>query len=387
VASPDDFTKFSPEGGCNLRCANRLHCGHACLQRCHSEVLHAAVNCQEPCPRPMPNCDHACVKFCGDPCPKNCSVDIFIPGRVLPCGHIKEHLPCWISQDMTLFHCKEKVQRTVPHCQHLVSEACHVDVNHKNYICNAKCGTLLPCGHGCKNECKTCRTRVDNGPDFKIDHGKCKTICGRPYTTCRHSCKSLCHGEEKCPPCDSKCEVRCSHSECSKKCSEPCQPCAEKRCASVCPHSACTMPCSAPCNHIPCSKRCEEKLDCDHQCKFIFPLLLSTIANYQQAQALAESDAPHKTFVKSAEAMLSKKLLSTLLKDASTKNSISTKSLAFSQLVDTFSRLRPSILRCPWKSTTNLMGMVSSPPLSPHLIHSRWTRSKPATCVVAHCGI
>jgi hypothetical protein len=279
VASPDDFNMFSPEGGCDLRCAHRLICGHACLQRCHSEVLHAAVYCREPCPRPMPNCDHACVKVCGDPCLKDCPVDIFIPGRVLPCGHIKEHLPCWISQDVTQFQCQELVQRTVPNCQHQVSEPCHVDVNDKDYICKAKCGISLPCGHGCMKKCEDCRTRVENSPDFKIEHGKCETICGRPYATCQHTCRSLCHDEEKCPPCEAKCEVRCSHSECHKKCSEPCQPCAEKRCVSVCPHSACTMPCSAPCNHIPCSRRCEKILDCGHQCKLIFPML-GTIDNF-----------------------------------------------------------------------------------------------------------
>ncbi|KGO77908.1 Zinc finger, CCCH-type [Penicillium italicum] len=30
VSTPEDFPKFSPEGGCNLRCVNRLGCGHAC---------------------------------------------------------------------------------------------------------------------------------------------------------------------------------------------------------------------------------------------------------------------------------------------------------------------------------------------------------------------
>lgn len=374
VDSPDDFTRFSPEGGCNLRCVNRLLCGHACLQRCHSDVLHAAVYCREPCPRPMPNCDHACQKFCGDPCPENCPVDVFTPGRVLPCGHIKDHLPCWISQDVTKFMCWERVQRTVPGCQHLVSVACHVDVNGEKYVCKAKCGTSLPCGHACKEKCKDCRARNGNDPDIEIDHGKCQTTCGRPYTTCSHACKSLCHGEEKCPPCEAKCEVRCSHSECPKKCSEPCQPCAEKRCASICPHSACTMPCSAPCNHIPCSRRCEEKLACGHQCKLIYPMLPSIFSNHQQAQAPAASDALRNSFVRSVEVMPSKKTRSILLKDYSTKSSTSTNSLAFSLLAATFSQSRASILRCPWKSTTNLMSMVPSPPPRQHSSHFQWMR-------------
>ncbi|OGE53266.1 hypothetical protein PENARI_c008G07865 [Penicillium arizonense] len=43
VSTPDDFPKSSPEGGCHLRCVQRLACGHACIQKCHSELLHNAV--------------------------------------------------------------------------------------------------------------------------------------------------------------------------------------------------------------------------------------------------------------------------------------------------------------------------------------------------------
>jgi hypothetical protein len=58
VSKPEDFLHFSPEGGCDLQCADRLHCGHACIARCHSEVLHKAVRCLEQCPRPLKGCDH-----------------------------------------------------------------------------------------------------------------------------------------------------------------------------------------------------------------------------------------------------------------------------------------------------------------------------------------
>ncbi|RHZ44437.1 uncharacterized protein CDV56_103598, partial [Aspergillus thermomutatus] len=76
---------------------------------------------------------------------------------------------------------------------------------------------------------------------------------------------AVCHGDEPCPPCEEPCDVQCGHSKCTSKCREPCIPCAEERCFSRCPHSACTMPCAAPCNHIPCSKRCDQKLQCGHQ--------------------------------------------------------------------------------------------------------------------------
>lgn len=45
VTGPDDFPRLSPEGGCNLRCAKRLACGHACIQKCHSNLLHNVVHC------------------------------------------------------------------------------------------------------------------------------------------------------------------------------------------------------------------------------------------------------------------------------------------------------------------------------------------------------
>ncbi|KAL8963110.1 MAG: hypothetical protein Q9193_000584 [Seirophora villosa] len=42
VSKPDDFSIFSPEGGCNRKCTSRLNCGHACINKCHSEALHNA---------------------------------------------------------------------------------------------------------------------------------------------------------------------------------------------------------------------------------------------------------------------------------------------------------------------------------------------------------
>jgi hypothetical protein len=45
VSDPDDFTKYAPEGGCQLRCGKRLEpCGHACEQKCHSDLRHKSKN-------------------------------------------------------------------------------------------------------------------------------------------------------------------------------------------------------------------------------------------------------------------------------------------------------------------------------------------------------
>lgn len=65
VSQLDDFRRRFPGDGCNLTCDKRLSCGRACAQKCHSDVLHSAVLCLEPCPRPRKTCTHPCPKRCG----------------------------------------------------------------------------------------------------------------------------------------------------------------------------------------------------------------------------------------------------------------------------------------------------------------------------------
>ena len=79
VSKPDDFNIYSPEGGCNLPCASCLTCGHACTSKvsvhalnmfvrvlansylqCHSDTLHNAVKCLQPCPHLLEECGHVC---------------------------------------------------------------------------------------------------------------------------------------------------------------------------------------------------------------------------------------------------------------------------------------------------------------------------------------
>lgn len=184
---------------------------------------------------------------------------------MLACGHRKTHLPCWQAQQLANVVCDELVERTVPTCLHTVQVHCHVDVSASDFVCTAKCGASLACGHRCKKHCNECVAQGYHG-NVREDHGQCQQQCDRNYTTCNHRCVSTCHGQEECPPCDARCDIRCSHSQCSKKCHEPCAPCAEEHCASSCPHSTCTMPCAAPCDRLPCSKRCEKVLSCGHRC-------------------------------------------------------------------------------------------------------------------------
>lgn len=265
VSQPDHFTLFSPESGCNLPCDKRLHCGHSCTGRCHSDILHNVVFCHEPCPRPQKGCAHSCPRRCGDVCPPRCSVQIKNIDLVLPCGHRLSSATCWETQNPASVRCKVLVRRKVPGCNHDVEVQCFYDVTAANHRCNVSCGHNRECGHTCKSPCFRCNQRED-GTITRQNHGICSQKCGRSYTTCRHSCSEICHGDAGCPPCKEPCEVRCGHSKCNKACHEPCAPCAANTCHSSCPHTKCTMPCAAPCDWVPCSKRCEKMLECGHQC-------------------------------------------------------------------------------------------------------------------------
>ena len=265
ITKPDDFPRLSPEGGCDLRCVKRLACGHACVQKCHSDLLHNAVFCLEPCPKPRQGCTHPCPKRCGDQCPDRCCVNVWQDDRMLKCGHVMQNLPCWQDQDLSTVLCPVLVEKVVPGCTHVVQVACHVDVTSVHYQCVSSCRAPLSCGHACKGQCYECTTRTS--PDtIESHHIVCKQPCGRQHSTCAHTCAAHCHGDNPCPPCEAPCDVQCAHSKCALRCHEPCIPCAEERCPSACPHSACSMPCAAPCDHIPCSTRCSKILACGHQC-------------------------------------------------------------------------------------------------------------------------
>jgi len=223
------------------------------------------VQCMKPCTRPKPGCSHNCPLPCGDPCYKQCLEVVHDVDVKLGCGHHKSSLPCYQHQDPSKVVCEVSVKRTIPGCEHKVTEPCHVDVYADEYSCMASCGAALPCGHICQKPCYKCRRRED-GMIVSTEHGQCRQPCNRDYTTCKHRCKATCHGSEPCPLCQARCDVRCAHAGCVKKCHEPCAPCAEEHCNSCCPHSQCRMPCAAPCDWLPCSLRCEKKLACGCQC-------------------------------------------------------------------------------------------------------------------------
>jgi hypothetical protein len=266
VSAPDDFARLAPEGGCAKRCSSRLLCGHSCPNMCHSTSLHSAVRCLERCPRTKNGCEHECPRPCGDLCEPKCQVVLFnIP---LPCGHVAGQLRCHEAQIPEEVRCQVQMEQVMEHCKHKIRVRCHELPLDVDYSCSATCGATLTCGHNCKYTCTDCNTRIHGRIVEKI-HGVCNTQCGRPYTTCSHSCKASCHGDMPCPLCTEPCEVSCNHSKCSKLCHEPCAPCAEA-CSWSCPHRGrCPLPCAVPCDLLPCSERCAKTLACGHQCPSI----------------------------------------------------------------------------------------------------------------------
>ncbi|EER41292.1 DEAD box helicase [Histoplasma capsulatum H143] len=64
IAEPDHWSLTN--GGCTLKCDQKLKCGHDCPLRCHA-VSHSQVKCQQPCTELLP-CGHGCVEICDCPC-------------------------------------------------------------------------------------------------------------------------------------------------------------------------------------------------------------------------------------------------------------------------------------------------------------------------------
>ena len=262
VQNPDDFLRFSPEGGCDERCGLILECGHACTHKCHSDMLHQAVVCPAECTRKLPGCEHPCLQPCGQkcaPCPVAIS-DVF-----LPCGHTSYNVPCHKAQNPDKILCRRSVIKKVPRCGHKLDVACFLDVTDPKFKCPSACEQTLPCGHKCLAKCHECRMPPTPREDGS-KHVQCRSHCERGFNTCGHLCKKPCHVGVECGVCDKPCELRCAHSKCTKTCSEACTPCAAQ-CTWSCVHRGkCNMPCAAPCDILPCSKRCEQELQCGHRC-------------------------------------------------------------------------------------------------------------------------
>ena len=204
VSEPDDFARWSPEGGCNLSCNKRLpDCGHQCTARCHSDSMHQAFRCPKPCERLHEPCGHSCRKVtCGEDCGL-CHVKL--DNIQLPCNHSKDGVSCHLTQDLNNIPCLVTLKRKVPDCGHIVTVTCSQDVKSPTFSCPTICGGILPCGHACGSTCGQCNKK--DGEVIVTEHRPCKKPCGRAFGTCSHNCQRTCHLGKECGLCSSSCEV------------------------------------------------------------------------------------------------------------------------------------------------------------------------------------
>lgn len=273
VREPRDFSRVSPEAGCNAHCGEKLPCGHSCSEKCHSDAMHNRVKCKQQCGRIGAGCGHPCQKACGEDCEPNCKTKLSCNVK-LPCGHRLTEMYCFQQrQKISDVRCRVEVERDMPGCGHKTVMECYITSYHARFHCKESCAAVLACGHSCGKDCIDCRPSI-----AKVDHGTCVKKCGHERSDCGHNCLMPCHGDDTaCPPCNAPCQSDCTHMKCNKRCSDLCLPCTKEKCSSGCPHSSCTMPCAAPCDLIPCSKRCKEKLPCGHACPSICGEICPTI--------------------------------------------------------------------------------------------------------------
>ncbi len=172
-------------------------------------------------------------------------------------------------------------------CGHQCKESCHAPSLHSRIVCKEICGKVLePCGHqcikSCGEDCGDCLQQLDL-TILKCGHQHCVT-CSEVQTesqliqkkdcmvvieavqlVCGHYKDRLCSTEDKPLICEQKCE---SLLECGHRCPNLCSECKENAghppCEALCgKEQSCGHSCAAPCHRgtcppclLPCQKSC-----------------------------------------------------------------------------------------------------------------------------------
>ncbi|KIJ68146.1 hypothetical protein HYDPIDRAFT_107807 [Hydnomerulius pinastri MD-312] len=263
ISQPGQLPRIAPDGGCLEPCDTRLKCGHLCPFKCHcDDPNHVAVVCTQPCRR-LCRRDHPCRKDCNSPC-GDCLFPVL--NVQLPCGHIRDSVPCYQLDAIEDVYCHEDVTKPLPYCEHSTSMPCSQDPH--DFRCAARCAEFMSCcSKSCNAPCYQCqaisRQPEEAGLIQRTKHlvHPCQT---RLY--CEHPCQEPCsEGHKHSMRCRGKCRQICSHAQCRRDCSFPCAPCKEP-CTWVCSHHTCPVPCGSVCARLPCDKRCENSLACGHRC-------------------------------------------------------------------------------------------------------------------------
>ena len=117
VTNISKASEFNPLGGCNMPCAVRLPCGHACDKQCHTSS-HKKGECLKMCLNRCSN-EHPCRFFCHYPV--DCPMCFHkMPKTVPKCGHEQE-IPCSVQPEV--FSCRAKCERMLP-CEHKCGTKC-----------------------------------------------------------------------------------------------------------------------------------------------------------------------------------------------------------------------------------------------------------------------
>ena len=302
VTSVRKANEFQPLGGCNMPCAVRLLCGHACDKQCHAS-RHLKGECVKMCLNRCPN-EHTCFLKCHHP--RNCMCQHKMLKKVPKCGH-EQQIPCSVDPDD--FACRMKCEKILP-CGHNCPKECGQECtsNFKiNYVksfpwrrknvsqfykdsmvynqCNENCTKLLECGHPCSKKCKEicqCNTVID--VQLPCEHVKrvlcrekdvpiqCKERCTRNLD-CGHDCPGICHedcGMGQCKidvvknlPCGHQQHVTCHQDPRTAFCYAPCP--RKRDCGHKC-FSVCGLLCQKVQCEEPCQKKCERGHSCQKSC-------------------------------------------------------------------------------------------------------------------------
>ena len=275
VTNVSKASEFNPLGGCNMPCAVRLPCGHACDKQCHTSS-HKKGDCLKMCLNRCPN-EHPCRVTCHFPtdCPK-CFHKM--PKTVPKCGH-EQQIPCCVHPEV--FSCHAKCERMLP-CEHKCGNECGQQCT---ILCQEMCMKSLPCGHEKRLQCHK----------DPMVHNHCKNHCTK-LLNCGHPCSTKCREKCQCNslvevqlPCEHMTKVLCRMKDHPIQCFAKCK--RKLDCGHDCPgicHEDCTLnlckfdvvkvlPCGhqqiTPCYQDPetafCYAPCPRELDCGHKCSSV----------------------------------------------------------------------------------------------------------------------
>ncbi|KAH9931167.1 P-loop containing nucleoside triphosphate hydrolase protein [Epithele typhae] len=229
---PGQLPRIAPDGGCLQKCDTKLKCGHLCPYKCHSDdPRHVTISCAQRCTRLCPR-GHPCLKQCADDCGE-CRTTI--TNVELPCGHVAAQVACFQLDNLDTVHCRERVTKTLPTCEHEVEMGCSEDP--RQHYCRAPCSGIMGCcGRTCSASCFQCQSLnqpapVENAAEDaqnapvtveaikRVEHSEhpcqrslfCGHLCGKPCST-NHECTT---------DCKERCRQECAHARCKDYCSSP----------------------------------------------------------------------------------------------------------------------------------------------------------------------